>query len=83
MFVTNKGFVYVVPMKQKSKVLQAVNCFVQEVGAPEAMLYDAARQYYSKEIRKFCNDIGTTIHILEDNTPWANITKLYIGIIRK
>ena len=36
LFVTDKGYVYVVPMKSKSEVLQAVKQFAKELGAPEA-----------------------------------------------
>jgi hypothetical protein len=36
LFVTDKGFVYGVPMKSKSEVLQAVKQFAKEVGAPIA-----------------------------------------------
>jgi hypothetical protein len=36
LFVTDKGFVYVVPMKSKGEVLQAVKQFAKEIGAPDA-----------------------------------------------
>ena len=32
--MTDKGFLYVVPMKQKSEVLQAAKQFSKEIGAP-------------------------------------------------
>ena len=41
MFVTDKGGFYVVPMKSKSEFLQAVKQFANEVGAPEAIIYDS------------------------------------------
>ena len=34
-------------------------------------------------MRKFCNEIGTTIRVLEKNTPWYNKSDLYIGIIKE
>ena len=30
---------------------------------------------------KFCSDIGTTLRVLEEGTPWANKVELYIGIM--
>ena len=44
LFVSDKGFVYVVPMTSKSEVLQAVKEFAKEIGAPEAIICDAARE---------------------------------------
>lgn len=29
------------------------------------------------------NDIGTTLRVLEENTPWSNKAELYIGIIKE
>jgi hypothetical protein len=42
LFVTDKGFVYVVPMKSKAEVLQAVKQFAKEIGAPDAIICDLA-----------------------------------------
>lgn len=82
LFVTDKGFVYVVPMKSKSEVLQAVKQFAKEIGAPEALICDAAREQKSDEVKKFCSEIGTTLRVLEEGTPWANKAELYIGLIK-
>jgi hypothetical protein len=83
LFVTDKGFVYVVPMKSKSEVLQALKQFAKEVGAPEAIICDAAREQMSQELRRFCNAIGSTLSVLEEGTPWANKAELYIGLIKE
>jgi hypothetical protein len=83
LFITDKGFVYVVPMKSKSEVLQALKQFAKEVGASEAIICDAAREQTSQELRRFCNDIGSTLRILEEGTPWANKAELYIGLIKE
>jgi hypothetical protein len=83
LFVTDKGFVYVVPMKSKSEVLQAVKEFAKEIGAPEAIICDAAREQKSKSLRKFLGEIGTTLRVLEEGTPWANKAELYIGLIKE
>ena len=83
LFVTDKGFVYVVPMKSKSEVLQAVKQFAKEIGAPDAIVCDAAGEQKSGELRKFLNEIGTSLRLLEENTPWANKAELYIGLIKE
>jgi hypothetical protein len=78
LFVTDKGFVYVVLMKSKAEVLQAVKQFAKEIGAPEAIICDDAGEHTSHSLRKFCNEIGTTMKVLEEGTPWANKAELYI-----
>jgi hypothetical protein len=83
LFVTDKGFVHVVPMKAKSDVLQAVKEFAKEIGAPEAIICDAAREQKSEALRKFLGEIGTTLRVLEEGTPWANKAELYIGLIKE
>ena len=40
LFVTDKGFVYVVPMRKKSEVIQAIKQFAKEIGAPDAIIAD-------------------------------------------
>jgi transposase InsO family protein len=83
LFVTDKGFVYVVPMKTKGEVLQALKQFAKEIGAPDAIVSDAAAEQSSQKLRKFCSDIGTTLRLLEEGTPWANKAELYIGLIKE
>ena len=53
LFVTDKGFVYVVPMKSKSVVLQAVKQFAKEIGAPDAIITDASKEQMSQALRRF------------------------------
>ena len=65
LFVTNKGFVYVVPIKIRSEVLQAVNQFAKEIGAPDAIILDAAGEQTSKVLMKYCSVIGTNLQYLE------------------
>ena len=37
----------------------------------------------SHNVRKFCNDIGTTLRALEEGTPWSNKAELYIGLLKE
>jgi len=83
LFVTDRGFVYVVPLRSKSEVLQAVKLFAKEVGAPDAIIADAAKEQQSTELRGFLQSIGTSLRLLEEGTPWANRAELYIGLIKE
>ena len=60
LFVTYKGFVYVVTMNLTSGALKAVNQFVKEIGAPDAIIDDTSRDHKSKELRHFITKIGST-----------------------
>jgi hypothetical protein len=83
LFVTCKGFVYVVPLKSKSNVLNAVKQFAKEIGAPAALIFDMSGEQTSQPMRKFCHEIGTSLRVLEEETPWANKVERYIGLIKE
>ena len=83
LFVTDKGFVYVVPMYKKSDVLYAVKEFTKSIGAPEAIICDPAGEQRSNALRKFLQEIGTALRPLEEGTPWMNRAELYIGLIKE
>ena len=50
LFVMDKGFIYVVPMKCKSEVLSAIKQFAKEVGVPDAIVSDIAREQVSQDV---------------------------------
>ena len=70
-------------MMKKSEVLLAIKQFAKEIGAPDSFVADISREQMSSEVKKFCNDIGTTLGALEEGTPWSNKAELYIGLIKK
>ena len=47
LFVTDKGFFYVVPMRRKSEVLQALKQFAKEIGAPTSIIADMSGEQSS------------------------------------
>ena len=83
LFVTYKGFIYVVLMKSKKEVPQSVKQFAKEIGAPDAIICDTAGGKTSGALREFCHKIGTTLRVLEEGTPWANKAELYIGLLKE
>jgi hypothetical protein len=83
LFVIDKGFVYVVPLKSKANVLDAVKQSDKEIGAPDALIFDISREQTSQPMRKFCHEIGTSLRVLEEGTPWGNKAELYIGLIKE
>ena len=70
--MSDKGFLYVVPLKRKSEVMSVVKQFTKDIGAPNVIICDMSMEQTSPEIKTFFNDIGTTLRVLEEGTPWAN-----------
>ena len=70
-------------MKKKSEVLLVIKQFAKEIGAPDSFVADMSGEQMSSEVKKFCNDIGTTLRALEEGTPWSNKAELYIGLIKE
>ena len=70
-------------MKKKSEVLLAIKQFAKEIGAPASFVADMSGEQMSSEVKKICNDIGTTLRALEEGTPWSNKAELYIGLIKE
>ena len=83
LFVSDKGFVAVYPMESKSDFDQALHLFCKEVGVPKTLVVDPSGEQTSRAVRRFCNQIGTTLRILEESTQWANRAELYIGLLKR
>jgi hypothetical protein len=83
LFVSDKSFVFVVPMKSKADVPAALKLFAKEVGAPDALICDAAGEQTSQQVKTFLQQIGTSLRVLEKGTQWANRAELYIGLIKE
>ena len=45
-----KGFLYVVPMRRKSEVLQVIKQFTKEIGAPPSIIADMSGEQMSHDI---------------------------------
>ena len=83
LFVSDKGFVAVYPMKSKSEFPNALKLFCKEIGVPERLIVDGAGEQTSGKVKSFTQEVGTTLQILEENTQWANRAELYIGLLKK
>ena len=87
LLVTDKGFIYVVPMKRKSEVLQAVKQFSNKIGARDAIVCDIAGGKCHQALNNFATRSGlhcrTTLQALEEGTPWVNKTELCIKLMKE
>ena len=83
LFVTDKGFLYVVPMKKEANAKYAFRQFFKTIGVPDAIICDGAKAQVMGESKKICQEVGTTIRQLERNSPWSNRAELYIGLLKR
>ena len=70
-------------MNSNIEVIQAVKNFSKDIGDPDAIIYNMAGENMPKILRKFCNDIGTKMRVLEVVTLRAKKVELYIGLIKE
>ena len=82
-FVSDKGYVAVYPMRSQSEFQTALHWFCKQIGVPVDLIVDGHKAQKSNAVRRFCNQVGTTLKILEIGTPWANRAELYIGLLKE
>ena len=82
-FVSDKGFVAVYPMKSQEEFTTALHWFCKQVGVPSSLVADGHRSQTSSSVKRFCHQVGTTLRVLETGSPWANRAELYIGLLKE
>ena len=82
-FVSDKGYVAVYPMKTQHEFETALHWFCKEIGVPVELIVDGFSAQTTTSVKRFCDQVGTTLKILERATPWANRAELYIGLLKE
>ena len=83
-FVSDKGFVAVYPMKSQNEFEEALHWFCKQVGVPRELICDGHKSMSKNlKVKRFSHQVGLTIRALERATPWANRAELYIGILKE
>ena len=57
LFVSDTGFMYVYPMKEKSEIPNAVKAFAKEIGVPLSLILDPEGTQRSHKFDKITKDI--------------------------
>ena len=83
LFVTDKGYVFVCPMRTKGEVHHAMKEFFKKIGVPDAIICDPAREQILGDSRKLAREAGTVIRAIEPDTLWSNRAERYIGIFKQ
>ncbi len=71
-FVSNKGYVSLYPMKDQRSYYLALKEFAEDFGAPEVLVCDTHPPQKKHEVKEFLIQIGTTLCVLEAEMQWAN-----------
>ncbi len=61
----------------------ALHAFCKEVGVPSTLVVDPSGEQTSRQVKRFCHQVGTSLRILEEATQWANRAELYIRIFKE
>ena len=83
LFVSDKGYVAIYPMESKRNFLDALKLFCKDVGVPLSLVCDPSGEQTSRDVRKHCHMVGTTLRLLQEATQWANRAELYIGLFKE
>jgi hypothetical protein len=83
LFVLDTGFMYVVPMKSKTEIVQAVKQFAKEIGVPTALILDPEGTQSSHDLQKTASEMNCMLKYIERKTHWAKFAELYIGLIKE
>ena len=70
-------------MWSKGYFTHKFNLFCKEIGNPTSLVVNPPGGKTSKQVKKFCSQIGTSLRLLEDSTQWENWNELYIGIFKE
>lgn len=83
LFVTDRGFVFVCPLRTRSDMHHALRLFFKKVGVPDAIICDQGKEQIEGRSQQLMRDSGTMIRRIEPNTPWANRAERYIGMFKQ
>ena len=81
-FVSDKGFVYIVPMKSRGEFHSSLKMFYKEIGVPLSLIIDPSGDHTSAKVTKMCHEMGTTLKILEEYTQHPNLAERYVGLTK-
>ena len=81
-FTTDRGFIAAYPLQSKAQVKQAIRLFCKEIGVPSVFIGDQAGEQTSNDVRQYIKSVGSSLCLLEEGTPWANIAELIIGHLK-
>ena len=68
LFVSDKGYIAVYPMRETKEYILALRSFAKDVGASDVLVADPHPTQKKREVKEFCNKMGTRLRFLEAET---------------
>ena len=62
-FVSDKVFVAFYPMLSQEQLPTSLHWFFKQVGLSDSLVVDGHRAQTSNEVKRFCDQVGTTLNI--------------------
>ena len=83
-FATEFGHIFVVPMKGKAgfTISRAIKRYFKEIGVPDKLICDQAREQLKGDSRILCNEPACTVVELEKGVPSSNRAERTIKILK-
>ena len=81
-FVSDKGLVYIMPIKSRGEFHLALKMFAKEIAVALSLILDPSCEQTSAKVTKMCYDMGTTLQILEESTQHSNLAERYVGLTK-
>ncbi len=76
LFVTDFGYIKFSPMKLKSEAGYALQKLIQDVGIPEHIHSDGAKEMTLRKWNQICREAGIKTSHTEKGSPWQNTTEV-------
>ena len=78
LFVSDKVFVYIVPMKSRGEFHLSLMIFAKDIGVPISLILYPSGEKTSA----MCRKMDTTLKILEEYTQHTNLAERYVGLTK-
>ena len=82
-YVSDKMFVVIHPMRTQSEYLSLLKQFAKEVGVPKALVCDSHHSQKACDVKGFLTSVGTKLKVLEAETQPENRAKLLVGMFKE
>ena len=83
LYVSEKRFVMIYPMKSQSEFNYTLHWFCKEIGVPFSLVMDGHMDQNKNNTKKHFHQVRRTLRILEAGTPWDNCAEIYIRIFKE
>ncbi|KAG7369935.1 hypothetical protein IV203_027685 [Nitzschia inconspicua] len=82
-FVVPPNWTKAYAMKRKGDAHHCLSSLFHDIGVPEKMVMDGAKEQVQGEFRRKLKDAGCHVHVTEPHTPWSDRAELAIRELKR